>query len=565
MDLKELATVLIANGNVTQATVDAIEHHASRLGESICNEYCPLNGIMTRYETLIRHRWTKKSIAQRKKTLQAAWPDIPEEEGAPNSSEALPHVNLKDLTKSKPLLIFLNARGRNLPWTFARSEEAFDPLVRMLPCVDKKLCKSTTAVFTQDPEPTVYGRMFGGWTELQRRLAEFETILRHDADMIDQVHALAEFRHVAEWMLRCLLPRLRMAFLGAPSVRKLILRNSDGTMRPNPSMTETQDRMFDYFMAFQEPNEIIKDSVMLVLVLQKIDEHIQRYPDVRQMMSGRILNLLTDVSILGECLRQPLQLIYPVKEKFNYPVHKRPTRENVWAMRAAEAHLDGLWNSLYSYMEEKTGEPLHKIISDCLFEGGGFVRTALWIAPEMPKPSLRATSDSTYMPFPRSANDKALQIIGNFDKISIEEKAKTKTRAVGVLQHDADAHARDPEPVPADTPATQRSRTCIVDKRSHKVFKALFHVPVDELGEVPRTLKWDEFKRAMARMGFAVEKLQGCACQFTPTPSMDLDVQRRIHFNEPPLEADIPYNTARRFGRRLERAYGWNGSTFKLA
>jgi hypothetical protein len=67
----------------------------------------------------------------------------------------------------------------------------------------------------------------------------------------------------------------------------------------------------------------------------------------------------------------------------------------------------------------------------------------------------------------------------------------------------------------------------------------------------------------MTRVGFAVEKLQGSAWQFTP--SVDSNAERNISFHEPHPESDVPYVMAKRFGRRLGRVYGWSTDTFKLA
>jgi hypothetical protein len=67
----------------------------------------------------------------------------------------------------------------------------------------------------------------------------------------------------------------------------------------------------------------------------------------------------------------------------------------------------------------------------------------------------------------------------------------------------------------------------------------------------------------MTRVGFAVEKLQGSAWQFTP--GVDSNAERNISFHEPHPESDVPYVMAKRFGRRLGRVYGWSTDTFKLA
>jgi hypothetical protein len=61
--------------------------------------------------------------------------------------------------------------------------------------------------------------------------------------------------------------------------------------------------------------------------------------------------------------------------------------------------------------------------------------------------------------------------------------------------------------------------------------------------------------------GFKPQKLYGSVWMFGPT---GLDVERSIRFHEPHPSKKLPYRTARRFGRRPSRAYGWNGSMFVL-
>lgn len=65
----------------------------------------------------------------------------------------------------------------------------------------------------------------------------------------------------------------------------------------------------------------------------------------------------------------------------------------------------------------------------------------------------------------------------------------------------------------------------------------------------------------MTSTGFATEKLYGSVWQFCPTT---LDVNRSIQFHQPHPHGKMAYRIARRYGRRLNRAYGWVGSTFTL-
>jgi hypothetical protein len=76
-----------------------------------------------------------------------------------------------------------------------------------------------------------------------------------------------------------------------------------------------------------------------------------------------------------------------------------------------------------------------------------------------------------------------------------------------------------------------------------------------------KVVKWNKFLHAMTQCNCAVEKLQGSAWQFTLLNHMS--IERSIHFHEPHPNNDIPFIMSRRFGRRLERVFGWNKATFK--
>jgi hypothetical protein len=65
-------------------------------------------------------------------------------------------VNLKSLMKPKPLLMFLNARGRHLPWTFAGTEDDFCLLAQMPPCTDKEFCSCQHLNIPRSIQPGIY-------------------------------------------------------------------------------------------------------------------------------------------------------------------------------------------------------------------------------------------------------------------------------------------------------------------------------------------------------------------------------------------------------------------------
>jgi hypothetical protein len=70
----------------------------------------------------------------------------------------------------------------------------------------------------------------------------------------------------------------------------------------------------------------------------------------------------------------------------------------------------------------------HSLIRKCLEEGGEMHRTAHWVEPMAKKPTPVKEQDYEYQPFSRMVHNKEMQITGSIDKMSIEERNKTKTR-----------------------------------------------------------------------------------------------------------------------------------------
>jgi hypothetical protein len=137
---------------------------------------------------------------------------------------------------------------------------------------------------------------------------------------------------------------------------------------------------------------------------------------------------------------------------------------------------------------------------------------------------------------------------------------KTKIKTRGIAQPPA---SEQPQQVHEEHPqelGLDQQPTFILKKRDFKVFSSLFYKP--ESQEQPSEIPWSDFLHAMASIGFVIEKLYGSVWQFTPT---NLDVERSIHFHEPHPHDRISFHVARRYGRRLNRAYGWIESMFVLA
>lgn len=327
----------------------------------------------------------------------------------------------------------------------------------------------------------------------------------------------------------------------------------------------------------------------LTNVVDELQRHIQSEPKASEAISTYIAEVIGDLSITCECLRQ-VQTYYPwaanfenalvdheeyIKKqfarqtapwgsllaslksverisrlgnpedgKFRYPIDKRRTKDNVNQLRDAESNLDSFWSEIdritskaHGFSELATGKLLRqaKILK----------RTPEWIEPM--KNAGQGSKGSVDVDLPLSA---LYFDVGKprFDAPKLKDKKKTRgtpSKAKELSAEHADRTEDDRQPI------------FEVDNRAAKVFRTIFYTPSPTAtpGEVP----WTDFVHAMVSTGFSAEKLYGSAWQFSPS---NLDVDRSIQFHEPHPASKLPYRIARRFGRRLNKAYGWHGQMF---
>ena len=243
--------------------------------------------------------------------------------------------------------------------------------------------------------------------------------------------------------------------------------------------------------------------------------------------------------------------------KFNYPIYRRRVKQNIGIMRKAEANLDAFCNAVDQHYRSEAASSQHDLVVHRLSGDRAIERTPAWREPEKKKrtaiePSLEYVQRS----FSTVYHDAAKQITGTFNRSDLTEPA-TKPKRRGNTTQVADT---EPAPATADEVA-QALQTYVVDKRTYKVFKSLFHSPFnpDQPGEV----SWPDFLHTMITMGFSAEKLRRSAWNFAPH-SIDLGIERSINFHEPHPSNKLPFVWARWNGRRLTKAYGWVGEMFRL-
>lgn len=275
-----------------------------------------------------------------------------------------------------------------------------------------------------------------------------------------------------------------------------------------------------------------------------------------RLKCAKTLSIFTDIAKGLKGVESLGTLGAPLQNKFYYPVEKRRTKQTTDAMRRAEHNLGLFWQKIDQHLECTNSVP--EGVRRLLSRDRELQRTPVWIEPVRDRSTDLSKAEpledlSLHTPFSKLGINSVEPIRAQeLSRLAIKEKIKTR----GVPQTDISIHSTE---VPLRLIPDEQPKIA-VSKRALKVFSAIFFVPshADQEGEIA----WPDFLHAMVSAGFVPEKLYGSVWQFTPTK---LDVERSIHFHEPHPAGKIPYYTARRHGRRLNRAYGWTGDTFVLA
>lgn len=124
-----------------QRCPEDIQDEATFRAASIFRSWERLQNILDIHQLTISSRWSRKSTGLKKDILVEAWPDIPLmhrpdfalfhpfnllQEAITDAKDLAaskwPYINLEDLLKGKFLPVFMEARARNPPRVFARSD-----------------------------------------------------------------------------------------------------------------------------------------------------------------------------------------------------------------------------------------------------------------------------------------------------------------------------------------------------------------------------------------------------------------------------------------------------------
>ena len=460
------------------------------------------------------------------------------------------------------------------------------------------------------------------WNELRQRISELNRLSLLHKDGLgfgklggkeelpkDFSDSLVEAWSFLEFFQLEIIQELRVAWSSSLEIRAYFSQECDHSVedmvvgikftgKGSRKRDKELERVFTLFKYLWEPP--VRQSLKVHTLVEALDNLLQNNERARNLTSPFAASLLSKLSIVSECLRQlsfflpwakrvqylakqrqtELMAVYAINlsrwhstlsttfegtnladlgkpgARFRYPVNKRRSRMTVENLRSAEAALDAFWHAADVRFRECTGTTPHDIVSRLIKERT-LQRTPLWVEPH--ETSQHSTPiEYIYIPVSNDLHDPTKQITGAFDKTNLNDTKKAKSHGLAALDTE-DGHENNPN-VPEAPTNIDEQPTFHLDKRAHKVFKVLFHSPLsrDHPGDIP----WHDFLYAMVATGFAAQKLQGSAWQFTPR---NLDVEQPIQFHEPHPTHKLPFTWARRFGRRLARTYGWRGDMFQLA
>ncbi|VUC26696.1 unnamed protein product [Clonostachys rosea] len=278
-----------------------------------------------------------------------------------------------------------------------------------------------------------------------------------------------------------------------------------------------------------------------------------------------------DRQLRYELLRNLSHLCDPTHRQYDYPSTKRRSKETVDAMIRAEKAIDTIWDCFDSL----TG------VNNVNFDSSAvrrlqqiprtIHRTPEWTDDELSTPVFKTPiiciSEATTL------QEQMKNVYFDHDDNAtkdadhqLERKPKIKTRGlasepmVEVKESSASSFTNpqpdEGQPIQARIP---------VSPRALKVFRKLFFDPRagTGIGEVA----WNDFVYAMTGPGlFSAEQLYGSVWQFVRDSNSESSLGRsRIQFHEPHPNNKMSIVAARAVGRRLQRRFGWDISTFVLS
>lgn len=477
------------------------------------------------------------------------------------------------------------------------------------------------SIFAADFELEVFAQLHRRAEKLQTILAECEGKLLPEKPLTDHLlHLLLEFQYFLNRAAVGPMQVLKETVPASPPWRNQFVREvppdtktSKMSMSSNPrtklSRVETELR---YLLSTVWDNGQQLFLLGLPLVLDELERLIETEPAAKQLLTEHVLQTIGSLSIISQCLKQLdlfqpwsrtfenlmaeenredkmqkamdeaykpwaeiqqgfsekggpshatmlrfASLFDPTDGKFSYPSGKRRTKQNTDALVAAEKKLDSFWE-FYDRLARNASPRIETTaVGKLLKRPRALRRTAEWVEP----PPSAGKGQET-------ASDPVAPIYKPFSALYIDEPAAAKSASQSTAATKAKVKTKGqaaPSPAEPDAPEVVEAEAeavppIPVDAKALKTFRMLFFDPSVTLsaGEV----SWTDFVHAMTSSGvFSAEKMYGSVWQFQRIDGRD---QSRIQFHEPHPHYKIPFFTARRHGRRLNRNYGWTLNSFVL-
>lgn len=366
----------------------------------------------------------------------------------------------------------------------------------------------------------------------------------------------------------------------------------------------------------------------IVNIVDELGRLLQNEPGAKNLISPHIANVISDLAVLTEALRQldvykgklhaaPMmemkdergrtikgltvpwinmlsdiegkkpqefyKLALPTNGRFHYPVDKRRTKENHEAMQIAERNLDEFWGQVDQNLEVKRQWHLDHLAEcdkccDCgvetavrkLLSGSRYVqRTGDWVEPNKSEPVGNTQSE-----FDAAARRPLSELYFDLEHRTERTIARDHKHAHNHQHHDH-SHAK-PKTKTRGTPAEKENLPPPAEPTPSGQLDAQPTFALDAKAlKVFRTLFFTPSTSSTPGEVPWTDFLHAMAATgFTAEKSYGsawnftprgLDVERSVQFHEPHPSGKIPYRICRSHGRRLERAYGWHGGMFVLA
>ncbi|KAJ5912994.1 hypothetical protein N7504_001877 [Penicillium tannophilum] len=372
--------------------------------------------------------------------------------------------------------------------------------------------------------------------------------------------ALIRFNFFLNQGARGPLSSLKSTAVASPPLRKFFARQPPPdayttkivtVSRPDVKMDKVEGQLLHLLrLLMKDGHELFLAT--LPIVVDELDRLLQSSAQARDLLSSYVTSLAGDISILSQCMNQlglyhpwsrtwetklgehdddlrkdyiqrtnpwgriltalgektistrATSLGEPSGRKFDYPVQKRRTKENVEALRTAEAHLDAFWASIDQTLIAKAGDLRGTAVRDLLSQPRILQRTREWVEPEKSTVSVQKKGHpdlySAYQSFSTIFSDlPGKEVDAPRPKTKVKTRGTPKPPSVPVTEFEALLR-----PNPAD-----QQPTFSVDARALKVFRTIFFNPA--MSSTPGEVPWNDFLHAMTSVGFAAMKLYGSA------------------------------------------------------